>query len=132
MPKPSPFASVKLDISAGTDLSPAKPASEEPFRILLLGDFSGRANRGTPAPPSREPVVIDRDNFEQVLAHMGAELHLGGGQQGTRMALRFQELEDFHPDRIYGKIEVFQTLRETRRKLGSPSTFAEAAAAVKG
>jgi type VI secretion system protein ImpC len=132
MPKPSPFASMKLDINAGTDRSPAKPASEAPFRILLLGDFSGRANRGAPAPPSREPVVIDRDNFDQVLANMGAELHLGGGQHGPRMALRFQELEDFHPDQIYEKIELFQTLRETRHKLGNPSTFAEAAAAVKG
>ena len=132
MPQPSPFASVKLDINAGTDRSPVKPASEAPFRILLLGDFSGRANRGAPAPPSRKPVMIDRDNFDQVMAHMGAELHLGRGQQGPRMALRFQELEDFHPDRIYEKIELFQTLRETRRKLGHPSTFAEAAATVKG
>jgi type VI secretion system ImpB/VipA family protein len=90
---------VKLDINAGTDRSPVKPASEAPFRILLLGDFSGRANRGAPAPPSRKPVMIDRDNFDQVMAHMGAELHLGRGQQGPRMALRFQELEDFHPDR---------------------------------
>src|ERR1035438_924401 len=114
MPKPSPFASVKLDINAGTDRSPVKPASEAPLRILLFGDFSGRANRGAPAPPSRKPVMIDRDNFDQVMAHMGAELHLGGGQQGPRMALRFQELEDFHPDRIYEKIELFQTLRDRK------------------
>jgi type VI secretion system protein ImpC len=123
---------VELDVDAGTDREPAKPASEEPFRILLLGDFSGRANRGAPAPPSRKPVVIDRDNFDQVLADMGAELHLGEGQDGPRIALRFQELEDFHPDRIYGKTGLFQTLCETRRKLGNPSTFAEAAAVVKG
>jgi type VI secretion system protein ImpC len=132
MPKPSPFASVKLDVTAGTDRSPAKPTSEAPFRIVLLGDFSGRANRGAPAPPSRKPVVIDRDNFDQVMANMGAELHLGGGQHGPRVTLRFQELEDFHPDQIYEEVELFQTLRETRRKLANPSTFAEAAAAVKG
>lgn len=132
MPKLSSFASVKLDVNAGTDRSPAKPISEEPFRILLLGDFSGRANRGAPAPPNRKPVVIDRDNFDQVLASMGAELHLGEGPHGPQMALRFQELEDFHPDRVYEKVELFQTLRETRRKLGNPSTFAEVAAAVKG
>jgi type VI secretion system protein ImpC len=132
MPKPSPFATVELDVDAETDREPAKPRSEEPFRILLLGDFSGRANRGAPAPPSRKPVVIDRDNFDQVLANMGAELHFGEGQHGSRKALRFQELEDFRPDQIYERTELFQTLCETRRKLVNPSTFAEAAAVVKG
>jgi type VI secretion system protein ImpC len=132
MPKPSPFASVELDVNAGADRSPAKPASEEPFRILLLGDFSGRANRGIPAPPRPKPVVIDRDNFDQVMANMGAELRLGEGQHGPRVTLRFKELEDFHPDQICEKVELFRTLRETRRKLGNPSTFEEAAAAVKG
>src|ERR1035438_10272179 len=114
MSKPSPFASVNLDVSVGADRSPAKPASEAPFCILLLGDFSGRANRGAPAPPSRKPVAIDRDDFDQVMANMGAELHLGEGQHGPRMALGFQELEDFHPDRIYEKIELFQTLRDRK------------------
>jgi type VI secretion system protein ImpC len=132
MPTPFPFASVKLDVTAGTDRSPAKPISEAPFRILLLGDFSGRANRGALASPSRKPVVIDRDNFDQVLANVGAELHFGEGRHGPRIAVRFQELEDFHPDQIYEKIELFQTFRETRHKLGNPSTFAEAAALVKG
>jgi len=98
---------VKLDINAGTDLSPARPTSEAPFRILLLGDFSGRANRGALAPPSRKPVKIDRDNFDQMMVNMGAELHLGAGQHGPRVTLRFQELEDFHPDQIYEEVELF-------------------------
>jgi type VI secretion system protein ImpC len=66
-------------------------------------------------------VEVDRDNFEQVLAR------LGPGFSG----LRFQQLDDFHPDRIYGQSRLFQGLREVRRKLETPSTFAEAAAEIR-
>jgi predicted component of type VI protein secretion system len=35
-------------------------------------------------------------------------LRLGGGQRGPGIALRFRELEDFHPDRIYAQTEAFR------------------------
>jgi type VI secretion system protein ImpC len=62
--------------------------SEKPFRILLAGDFSGGASHG-------QPILIDRDNFDHVLARLSPELHLAPGT-----TLRFRELEDFHPDRL--------------------------------
>ena len=37
----SSFGEVKLDVNAGADASPAVLDPETPFRILLLGDFSG-------------------------------------------------------------------------------------------
>ena len=132
MKEPSAFVSVNLDVNAGAEPMPAKPTSDTPFRILLLGDFSGRVNRRAPNSTGWKPVQIDRDNFEQVLAGVGAELRLGGGQRGPGMALRFRELEDFHPDRIYAQTEAFRTLREIRRELGDPSTFRGAAELLKG
>lgn len=76
---------------------------EKPFRILLLGDFSGRAWREN-APRSFSPKRIDRDNFDQVLDAMHVGLTLHG------LELAFHELEDFHPDRLYQSVPLFQNL----------------------
>ena len=45
----SSFGEVKLDVNAGADASPAVLDPETPFRILLLGDFSGGAARAAQA-----------------------------------------------------------------------------------
>jgi type VI secretion system protein ImpC len=112
---------VTLDVDAGARPQPVEPSSDTPFRILVLGDFSGRANRGEPPPERLRPYLIDRDNFDQVLARMRPELELGA--RGRGLMLRFRELEDFHPDRIYQQ-DVFKKLRAVRH------LFAEAPAAA--
>src|ERR1039458_4608927 len=111
----SDFGEVHLDVDPGARRSATMLEPETPFRILLLGDFSGRSSTNW------KPVEVDRDNFEEVLARVGP------GFSG----LRFQQLDDFHPDRIYGQSRLFQGLREVRRKLETPSTFAEAAAEIR-
>lgn len=131
MPKRDEFASVSLDVNAGTEPVPAQPRSETPFRILLLGDFSGRRDRDSISSRSAEPISIDRDNFDDVLAGMGVELHLGGREAAAGIRLTIRSLDDFHPDRIFDRSEAFGTLREMRRKLSSPSNSPEAVSAVK-
>jgi type VI secretion system protein ImpC len=66
----------------------------QPFKILVLGDFSGRSS-GKPGDLSLKPRLIDRDNFDDVLKLMNVSLEVQGQQ------LRFSELEEFHPDRIH-------------------------------
>jgi type VI secretion system protein ImpC len=41
--------------------------------------------------------------------------------------LRFADLEDFHPDRLFERVQMFQKLREMRQKLSDPTTFAKTA-----
>jgi type VI secretion system protein ImpC len=76
--------------------------ADRPFRILLAGDFSGRAWRGDcqPAVPRR----IDRDNFEDVLRAAAIDVNLDG------VGVQFHELEDFHPDRICSRLQLFEQL----------------------
>jgi type VI secretion system protein ImpC len=126
MPKPFDFGGVNL--TAGGDSSGARPSPETPFRIAILGDFSGRANRAISEGKTigaRRVVLVDRDNFDEVLSRSGAEIQLGIGNGSLN--LRFSELEDFHPDRIFQHLEAFSTLRDLRGRLQDPTTFQEAA-----
>lgn len=76
----------------------AKDDSPRRFRILLIADFSGR-----PSGPI-EPRVIDRDNFEDVLAGIKPAVELNG------VTLEFRGMDDFHPDHIYQSATLFQNL----------------------
>lgn len=127
MAQRSDFGDVSLDIRGGGERS---SDSGTPFRILILGDFSGHHNRAPVkageqgALAGRQPKLVDRDNFDEVLAKSGAELALPGVLQTP---LRFSELDDFHPDRLFERASLFQKLRDLRARLSNPSTYAEAA-----
>src|ERR1035438_10545369 len=92
-------AAVNIDVGLGTESEPAREhSSGDPFRIALIGDFGGRGNRRAPR-GVREPVEIDPDNFEEVMARLGAGFELTAGE--APVELRFRELDDFHPDHLY-------------------------------
>ena len=136
MSEPISFGKLDFKLVASMDEPGGRPEPETPFRILILGDFSGRANRGlsdSRALARRSPLLVDRDNLDEVISRLGVEIHLAmGGPDRPLVPIRFSELEDFHPDRIFEQLEVFQALRETRQKLADPRTFSSAAAEVRG
>jgi type VI secretion system protein ImpC len=102
----------------------ARPTSETPFCIAILGDFSGRANRAISEPSTigdRRLWQVDRDNFDQVLSNLHPELQLPT-QSGVPLKFHFAELDDFHPDRLLNN-EAFQKLKSLREQLQDPSIF---------
>lgn len=112
----------------------AMPIPEsEVFRILLLGDWSGRESRSNQTKfPSSRPLVIDRDNFDEVMRKLDVRLDLKfQDNEKNILSLHFTELDDFHPDRIFQQIPLFSELRDTRRKLSKPDSFEEAAREVR-
>jgi type VI secretion system protein ImpC len=131
MPRPFDFGEIHLGVSASHETSPAVPDPETPFRVALLGDFSGRINRGLcetgTALASRPAILIDRDDFDEVLAKFGAAIELPIGIDGIPQTLRFSELDDFHPDRIFERAGIFQRIRKIRARLQDTVTFGEAA-----
>jgi type VI secretion system protein ImpC len=108
---------------------------ETPMRILVMGDFSGRANRGLldsgAALADRHTAVVDIDNFEKLLFRFSPQLRLPLGDAGAEMTVNVTQLDDFHPDRLYQRLEVFRALRETRKRLLDPATFADAVAELR-
>ena len=72
MPGPITFGKLEVDVVSTMEERRAMPEPETPFRILIMGDFSGRSNRSIiesgSALASRRPILVDRDNFDAVLA----------------------------------------------------------------
>ena len=111
MPETVSRTSVQFDIEPTAQAVQEKPDADTPFQILIAGDFSGRANRGLRAPlAGRRPRQVDCDNLEKTMSDMQVGLDL------PRVRLRFSELDDFHPDHIYQRAEIFQKLADARSR----------------
>ncbi len=117
-----------VNLRASEESADARPTSETPFCIAILGDFSGRENRGLTEPKAvgeRRPYLIDRDNFDEVLLKLRPELQLPT-ESGKPLVFRFSQFDDFHPDRLFEN-EAFQKLKALRERVQDSSAFAEIA-----
>jgi type VI secretion system protein ImpC len=119
--------------------APAKPKGPQikehkQFRILVMGDFSGRANKQLMETgdevSGRKVHTIDADSFDRVVAKLKPEIQLPVSDTSA-VSLEFSTLEDFRPDSLLGRIEAFQGLLKIREELKNPKTFKTAAAAVR-
>lgn len=73
--------------------------SGKPFRIIVLGDFSGRSAGAA------KPREIDPDNFDDVIAALAPVLKLPVEEEEE---IRFRALDDFHPDSLYRQVREFR------------------------
>ncbi len=98
---------------------------EPAFQLLVLGDWSADGERRDLA--TRRLIEIDRDNFDDVMNGLGVKLNVeaAGGE------LEFNSLDDFHPDEIYKRVQVFSDLRDLRKRLRNSDTFNSAAREVR-
>jgi type VI secretion system protein ImpC len=113
-----------------------RSGQDQPMRILVMGDFSGRANRGVENAADladRPTVAVDVDNFDRVISGLVPCVHLPlTTAAGPSVTLEFHELGDFHPDQLYRRLELFKALREMRGRLHDPASFAQAARDLRG
>ena len=115
------------------NLSVAKSAAPAPktrtFRIAVLGDFSGRANRGElevgEALAARKPLKVDCDNVDETIERLGLKINLPIGDGA--LEIEVTNLDDLHPDQLFGKLPIFSELAALRKQLKTTSTFAKAA-----
>lgn len=91
---------------------------EVPFHILFLGDWSGDSEGTT----RRDPIEIDRDNYEEILAKLGTAVDLDF-EDGSVIRLEFSSLDDFHPDEIFRRVPLFADLRKLRKELNNQDTY---------
>ena len=123
-----PISSDDLETAVTLESSRTGIVEEPPFRILVLGDWSGSgAKRDL---DERQPTKIDRDEFDDVFTKLGVALELDF-PDGTIIPLEFGELDDFHPDAIFRKVPMFSELRDLRKRLKDESSFYSAAREVR-
>jgi type VI secretion system protein ImpC len=115
------MTNVKIDSGPRAQGKPVELDADAPFRIAILGDFSGRANRKMTGP--LRSIEIDPSNFEDVMQRLNVALDLPAG------SLQFRELDDFHPDQLYQNLPLFEKIREAKKQASRPGAFRPAAAA---
>ncbi len=126
MKKPISFGSISFEIVSSMDETKARPETETPFVVCIMGDFTGRASRGVSGPlVGRRLVPVDRDVLDEVMEKMKVSARLSSA--GAVVDMSFVSLDDFHPDHLLNRVGVFKALKEVRKKLGDPRTFAAAA-----
>ncbi|MBK9571848.1 MAG: type VI secretion system contractile sheath large subunit [Rhodoferax sp.] len=106
---------------------------DRPVRIAVLGDFGasaaqGRLLTGEALAQAARPFAVEFDSVDVVLARLAPRLHLPLGPHGSTVEIGFDALEDFHPDALFDRLEIFRVLASLRQRLLSPATFAAAAA----
>ena len=113
----------RVHITYDVEVGGAIENKELPFVLGVLGDFSGQPEEPLPRVKDRKLIEIDRDNFDQVLAAMKPRLSYrvdnkltsDGGKMGVE--LKFQSIDDFHPDRVAQQVEPLRKLVDARQRL---------------
>src|SRR2546430_5165870 len=79
---------VEGELVATLEQLDARPSDDVPFRVLLIGDWSGRRNRGLSASSEElsawRPLLVDRDNLDHLIARLGVKLHLPLTSDGSQ------------------------------------------------
>ncbi|WP_320173344.1 type VI secretion system contractile sheath small subunit [Maridesulfovibrio sp.] len=112
----------RVNIVYKPDTGDAKEEVELPLKLLVVGDFTQKDDDRMVE--DRDPVNIDKDNFNEVLKAQDLELNMGvedklGSDPDAQMAvkLKFESLKDFDPDRIIKQVPELQKLMELREAL---------------
>jgi type VI secretion system protein ImpC len=104
-----------------------------PLRVLLLGDFGGRGARGVvEGDLARRPLLrVDAGGLDALMQRLGPRLVVTPPVDDRAPdAIAFGSLDDFHPDRLCARLEVFAGFRVLRERLLDSSTFARTADAL--
>ncbi|UCE55824.1 MAG: type VI secretion system contractile sheath small subunit [Desulfobacterales bacterium] len=102
----------------------AKEEVELPLKLLVMGDFTLRADDRMVE--EREPVNIDKDNFNEVLKAQNLNLDITipnklseDPEEEMSLSLKFESLADFGPEAIVKNTPELNKLLELREALTS-------------
>jgi type VI secretion system protein ImpB len=100
----------------------AQEQVELPLKMLVMGDFTHAEDERMVE--DREPINVDKDNFNEVLKAQNLELQLTvdnklAEKEGEEMGvhLKFESLKDFEPDQIIQQVPELSKLMELREAL---------------
>lgn len=128
--KPPARVNLVLEVPDGD----ATRKTELPFRTLVLGDFTGKAD-DTPL-EDREVIDVNADNLESVMKSMDLGMDMivpdtiRGGDNDLRVALQIDGMDSFRPDQVAKQVPeidrlvaVRNLLQDLRNRVVSMSSF---------
>lgn len=113
----------RVQITYDVEVGDAIEMKEIPFVVGVMSDLSGRPDEPLPKLKERKFVEIDRDNFNSVLEGMKPRLayrvdnKLSDDDGQVAVELRFNSMDDFHPERVAEQIGPVRKLVEARKRL---------------
>ena len=113
----------RVQITYDVETGGAMKKVELPFVVGVLADLSGQPKQPLRPLKERKAVLIDRDNFNDVLARSGARLALRVKNRitdpKTKLAveLHFKHMDDFEPARVAEQVGPLRELLDMRRQL---------------
>lgn len=103
-------------------LGDAKEEVELPLKMLVMGDFTG--NAGDRPLEKRDPVNVDKDNFNEVLKAQNIAINLSipnrlaaNPDEELAVRLRVETIKDFGPEAIVEQVPELKRLLELREAL---------------
>lgn len=111
----------RVNIRYKTETGGAVEEVELPLRLLVVGDFTARAD-ATPI-EERKPVNIDKNNFDEILKaqKVGMTLQVENvvkpENKELAVNLQFSEMKDFEPEQVARQIPDLRELLDLREAL---------------
>lgn len=114
----------RVNIKLTKEVGGAKEKIELPFKMLMVGDYTGRPSDAGDNLATRKKVNINKDNFESVMKEMklGVKLNCSNklsGKAGDEMAveLKFDSMKSFHPEEVAKQVPQLNALLAARMLL---------------
>ncbi|MBY0501923.1 MAG: type VI secretion system contractile sheath small subunit [Alphaproteobacteria bacterium] len=113
----------RVQITYDVEIGNATEAKELSFVMGILADLAGVPATPLPALKDRKFIEIDRDNFNDVMASLNAQLPLrvqnvlGGDAPDLNILLSFRSMDDLNPVNIVGQVDPLNDLYQKRVNL---------------
>ncbi len=112
----------RVNIVYRASVGDAKEDVELPLKTLVMGDFTGKPDERTLE--TREPINVDKDNFNEVMKAQGISLDLkvpnklsDNPEDEMNVKLKMESMKDFGPEAIAQAVPELQRLLELREAL---------------
>ena len=112
----------RVNIIYRASIGDAKEDVELPLKTLVMGDFTGRHDERMLE--AREPINVDKDNFNEVMKAQGISLNLlvpnklsEYPEDEMDVALKLESLNDFSPESIAQAVPELKRLLDLREAL---------------
>jgi hypothetical protein len=105
---------------------------ESPFRIVVLGDLSGRSRDRRPALAERRAVRVDIDNIESVFTRFAPQAEIAGLQDdaGRPLRIALEAIDDLSADALLARLPAQAPARASASPAAAPEAGADDAAAM--